>query len=264
MGKAKVNNELVTGKPVETFPMEFQWYSAWEPVFDRQVETIRDDIQRARSNDRLVAYLSCPISSKGGGFSDTNVEISEFTELRLREEFGMNIWILNPTSYQLESKVGRELIQQAAKLCHLKFDDLPEPRGGDYMRMWTKVLVDDGNENRGDYFDIEEYFARKLSGDQEFHSHFTPPFYDDEGNPIPEKKEKEEWKKRRGDFVRFYGLRASATYSKGCHDEWNIWVILNRLRLNERAVGSQIVGYFDGSQLDAQSFEREISKGYAL
>lgn len=289
MAKQNPAEETVSGKPVDSFPLEFQWYKVWEPVFDRQVETIRADINRARSNERLVAYLSCPISSRGGGFSPTNVEISEFAELRLRHSFGMGVWFLNPTNYQLESKVGRELMKGHAQQCLVEIDDLPDPRGGDYMRMWTKVLVEDGNENRGDLFDmyyflgptdalqfvkrggattataaVEDYFARKINADYEFHLHFSPPFFDSDGNEIPEDEQKSVWKRLRRDFIRFYALRDGAAYSKGCHDEWNIWVILNSLRVNERGVGSQIVGYFDGQQIDPHSSEGRITRGYAL
>jgi len=111
---------------------------------------------------------------------------------------------------------------------------LPRPSGGDYMRMWTKVLVEDpdlpaseadaepwgaafdafyflGSADMHRYFTrggaetltagIEEYFARKYTMDGDFRQHFAWP--EDSAQPHPSPR------KARGDFFRFYGIRAS-------------------------------------------------------
>ncbi|MFE7842665.1 hypothetical protein ACFU53_43345 [Streptomyces sp. NPDC057474] len=38
------------------------------------------------------------------------------------------------------------------------------------------------------------------------------------------------WEARRKESVRFYTVRAGVSYSLGCHDEWNIFVRLNKAR----------------------------------
>ena len=59
-------------------------------------------------------------------------------------------------------------------------------------------------------------------------------------------------KQLRVDFFRFYAARASANFSKGCHDEWNIFCEINRARLahSNGDVGQLLAGYFDGRQID--------------
>jgi hypothetical protein len=67
----------------------------------------------------------------------------------------------------------------------------------------------------------------------------------------------------------YYAVRASAYFSKGSHDEWNIWRELNALRIagadkDGFGMGSQIAGYFEGLQIDPGAAESAISAGYAV
>ena len=52
-------------------------------------------------------------------------------------------------------------------------------------------------------------------------------------------------------------------FSKGCHDEWNIWQKLNGLR-RETNEPTGIAGYFEGLQILPSSAETLISAGYAV
>jgi hypothetical protein len=142
--------EVKTGEPVPGFPLPFSWHKYyWSELFEQQIDLIRQDIARARAEDRLIIYLSCPISARGGGDQSTNVDIAKSTERRLLDEWGENFWILNPAQYQLESKEGTGLMERHALKCRIDLPKLravtppPAPSGGDYMRMWTKVLVED-------------------------------------------------------------------------------------------------------------------------
>ena len=155
--------ELETGEPVPGFPLRFTWHKHyWNELFDEQIDLIRKDIVRARVEDRLIIYLSCPISGRGGGDQSTNVDIAKATERRLLEQWGENFWILNPAQYQLESKEGTGLMERHALKRHIDLQELlavtprPAPSGGDYMRMWTKVLVEDQD-------------AKNLEGDPVYH-----------------------------------------------------------------------------------------------
>lgn len=286
------------GEPVPGFPIKFEWQTGhWYEIFDMHVDFIQEDILRALAAERMVVYLSCPISSRGGSISMTNVEVADFTSRRLVGEWGSRFWFLNPGQYQLESKQGTGLIRRHARLLNsekgteIDVDKLLEdspPGGGDYMRMWTRVLVEDGTPKpMGSRFSayyfigpsdyrqfftqgglnlaagIEDYFGRKYATDREFNSYFSPPFFDEKGNPLDEKVE---WERRRREFVRYYAVKAGAYFSKGSHDEWNIWFHLNKLRLAEASlgVGNQIPGFFEGRQIDPGAAETDISAGYAL
>src|SRR6185437_7403866 len=146
-----------TDEPVKGTQLRFTWQTGeWETIFDEQIALIKSDVARARAEDRLAVYLSCPISSRGGGWSGTNVDIARHVERALLERWGEAFWVLNPAQYQLESKAGTGLINQHAEKHKIDLKNLlikSSPGGGDYMRMWTKVLVEDGMGNLGRNFD---------------------------------------------------------------------------------------------------------------
>lgn len=300
------------GAPVADFPLRFRWQKGdWKMLFDKHVQLIQSDIRRALVDDRVVVYLSCPISNRGGGFEVANVEIANHTQQRLLMEWGTGFWILNPAQYQMESKEGTGLIRGHARLIALEtggkvnidVDKLPRPTGGDYMRMWTRVLVEDESplkslgDNFGAYYflgpsdvrsfftkdgttsltaGVEEYFARKFATDPRFREQFTVWKKGPDGKDMVGVLDADEWERRRKNFLRYYTVRASANFSKGSHDEWNIWRLLNRRRLEfaERTadkreresfeLGQQIAGYFDGRQIDPSAGEVGVSPGYAL
>lgn len=147
------HGDTETGQPVPGFPLTFTWHTGdWQKIFDEQIKQIKADVARARAEDRLIVYLSCPISSRGGGWSGTNVDIARHVERSLLEKWGEGFWILNPAQYQLESKAGAGLINmhaQTLKIDLVALQKQSSPGGGDYMRMWTKVLVEDGGDNLG-------------------------------------------------------------------------------------------------------------------
>jgi len=304
--------KMATGRPVSSFPMEYSWQTGdWEKLFDEQIKLIKEDIYRARVQGRMIIYLSCPISSRGGGYFGTNVEITEFTRMRLLKEWGTGFWILNPGGYQLESKAGSGLIHRhALNLWGAKgekrLNDLIKESpaaDGDYMRMWTQVLVEDnetgpgknlGNNFDGFYFlgpsdvkayflnsddgdltsSINNYFARKYASDADFRDYYTIDgirwgAYAN-ANPRPEAENKliEEWEKRRRDFFRFYSLKAGMNYSLGGHDEWNIWFLINNLRVQnldrKTAIGELIPGFFEGKQITPGDFTDMAITGYEV
>jgi hypothetical protein len=198
--------------PIPDFPTKYVWHKGpWYDIFDRQIALIRNDIRRAKAEDRLVVYLSCPISSRGGGFSGTNVDVAKHVERSLLERWGEAFWILNPAQYQLESKAGTGLIDAHAAYYGIDLGKLKawaSPFGGDYMRMWTTVLVENETKvgerdidtkliNSGQFFDafyfigprdvqsffmnegdtltagIQAYFARKFATDPDFRAAYS-------------------------------------------------------------------------------------------
>jgi hypothetical protein len=171
----------------------------------------------------------------------------------------------------MESKEGTGLIKRHARNIELKtgnkidIEKLPRPTGGDYMRMWTKVLVEDeeNDDNLGRNFDafyfvgpsdvldfftrggaltvtagVEEYFARKFTMDPSFRDYYSVHGINwnqklENNTNIKNRQEnlREEWEEMRKRFFRFYAVRASIAFSLGSHDEWNILRLLNNKRL---------------------------------
>jgi hypothetical protein len=284
---------------VAGFPLRYVWHTGpWYDIFQMQIGKIRRDIRRAKAEDRLALYLSCPISSRGGGYAMTNVDVALHVERALMEKWGEGFWILNPAQYQMESKGGTGLISEHAEYLGIDLERLTRlatPEGGDYMRMWTTVLVENDTTvgvrtidpkfvNTGQNFDafyflgprdvhsfflasgetltagIHAYFARKFAFDADFRAKY------DETDRV-------KWTISRLDFFRYYSLKASANFSLGSHDEWLIFRTLNALRRDKSKdpgkfmidgnVGDQIAGFFDGVQIDPASTETGVSRGYA-
>lgn len=289
------------GRPVPGFPMRFRWQTGiWFELFEKQVTLIERDIARARAEAMVMVFQSSPLSGRGGGHYATNVEIANHTARGLMERWGHRFWFLNPARYQMESKEGTGLMHlHAAEFSRetgeqvdidALFAESP-PKGGDYMRMWTRILVEDGEDNAGrrwdamyflgpgdvhDFFSeggsrtwtagVEEHFARKLTMDREFYEAFAPPFYDADGKRLSGPAERTEWGRRRDAFFRYYTIRAGVNFSFGSHDEWNIWRLLNERRRTSHREGlaDQIAGYFEGGQIDPASATSPTSPGYEI
>lgn len=265
------------------FPIKFRWQiGLWFELFEKHAEFIIEDIDRAKVDNRLIVYLSCPISNYGGSYSRTNIEIAAYVEQRLISQWGSRFWILNPALYQLDSRHGTGLIKRHARTLSLekrlkKAIDIEELQkespvtGGDYMRMWTRVILEDDNMNLGERFGafyfvgpsdvqnffirsggadltkgIEEYYARKLTVDPEFRKM---------AEADPENFEH--------NFFRYYAIMAGSYFSRGSNDEYIIWRVLNKLRREQFGIASQIPGYFDGRQLGFETISPEHSSGYA-
>jgi hypothetical protein len=218
---------------------------AFSSIVDTWVQRLRQDARTARQAGRLVIYMSTPISPRGGGVEKVNVEIAAAVKTRLQKAYGAGVWILDPGVYQMPS-VGTK-----------------PPGGGDYMVMFTRVLA--GDDGAGRDFDMV---------------HFTGPgdmraFFGCVGEDLtgclahwltaraatdPDLKRVEDNPDTRRAFLRYYAMRASSSYSAGAHDEWNIFVKINR----KRGLGDQIAMFFDGRPLSPAEMETEIAAGYEV
>ena len=69
----------------------------------------------------------------------------------------------------------------------------------------------------------------------------------------------------RAAFRNYYALKASTTFSKGAHDEWNIIRILNERRRthNRFGIANQLAVLFDGGGVSPSNSEGATSDGYA-
>ncbi len=219
---------------------------AFGPVIQASVQKIRQDVRAQRQAGKLVIYASTPISPRGGGNEKVNLDIAASVKVKLEKEYGSAVWVLDPGKYQIPQVDGQW------------------PGGGEYMLMWTDVLA--GEDGTGRDFDmahftgpadmraylgcgrddvagcIERYLETRAAADEGFRR-------DVGGTP-----------ERRAAFIRYYALRASSAYSSGAHDEWNIFVKINR----KRRLGEQVAIFFDGRPASPAEMETEISPGYEV
>src|SRR5206468_7271135 len=72
---------------------------AFDGVIAAQVQRIRQDIRAQRQAGKLVIYASTPISPRGGGHVETNLEIAASVKSRLEKEYGSAVWVLDPGRY---------------------------------------------------------------------------------------------------------------------------------------------------------------------
>jgi hypothetical protein len=106
---------------------------AFDAVIAAQVQRARQDTRAQRQAGKLVVYASTPISPRGGGHVETNLEIAASVKSRLEKEYGSAVWVLDPGRYQMPDVGGKS------------------PGGAEYMVMWTAVLA--GEDGMGRDFD---------------------------------------------------------------------------------------------------------------
>jgi hypothetical protein len=223
-----------------------------KPIADL-VSGIRSTLKSERAKGKLICYLSIPLSTTGGGYRPVNVEVSDKLKTVLEDAYGADkFYVLAPGHLETElPPVG-----------------MVAPGGGEYMYMWTCVLA--GEDGNGSDFDMVYYAGRS-----DFHRYFgiTPPLLI---------AGLEAWMKARAKsdpdfkhavmddptvkqaFTNYYTTKAGIAFSNGAHDEWNIFVKINRNRIATPNVGisGTIPCYFDGRPLTPLDMEREVAPGY--
>jgi hypothetical protein len=218
---------------------------AFDAVIDASIQKIRQDVRAQRQAGRLIVYASTPISPRGGGVEKVNLEIAASVRARLEKTYGRGVWVLDPGAYQM-SKVGDKA-----------------PGGGEYMVMWTRVLG--GDDGAGRDFDMAHF-----TGPADMRAFFgcgPADLTDCLGRWLagrsatdPDLRRVADGPETRRAFLRYYAMRASAAYSSGAHDEWNVVVRINR----KRTLGDQIAMFFDGRPASPAEMETEISPGYEV
>jgi len=216
---------------------------AFTAIIDTSVAKIRQDIRAQRQAGRLVIYASTPISARGGGVEKVNLEIAASVKARLEKIYGGGAWAIDPGAYQLPKVGGKDA------------------SGSEYMVMWTRVLGGDDGAGRDidmAHFtgpgDMRAFFACRtedLTG-------CLGRWLDVRSATDAELRRVADGSDTRRVFVRYYAVRASTAYSAGAHDEWNIFVRINR----KRTLGDQVAIFFDGRAASPAEMETEISPGY--
>jgi len=216
-------------------------------LIEARIAHFRDVLAAQRRLGKAVGYMSVPLSTIGGGFFPVNMEVAASARSYIERRYGAEqIWVLNPG------------VPEA---------NIPNGSGADYMLMWTTIL--EGKEGLGEDFDFI-YFV----GPQDFARYFgldgvadmlkIDEYFDKRLNTDPELQKAVEKGLTKPAFRNYYALKASTTFSKGAHDEWNIARAVNeRRRANDRfGVANQLAVLFDGGGIAPFGPEVAVSHGY--
>jgi hypothetical protein len=217
-----------------------------KPTVTSRIETFRRMIAEQRRAGKAVGYLSVPLSSAGGGNFDVNREVAESAKLAIEKSFGADaVWVLNPATLDA---------------------DLPKGGGADYMLMWTTLL--EGADGFGDfdfaYFAGPQDFARYFGFDGNADMAKLDAYFDKRVKANPGFEKAVQGGLTKAAFRKYYALRASASVSRGAHDEWNIFRLINERRRSDAkfGVGDQIPILFDGHGVAPGDAEAAVSEGY--
>ncbi len=218
-----------------------------KPLIESRVAHFRNLIAEQRKAGKAVGYLSVPLSPAGGGYFNLNREVADSAKAAIEKRFGADfVWVLNPASPDA---------------------DLPKGTGADYMLMWTTLL--EGRDGFGEDFDFV-YFA----GPQEFARVFgldgtsdmakIDQYFERRRKSDPDFEKAVQAGLTKAAFRKYYTLKASAAFSRGAHDEWNIVRIVNGRRRGESRFGiaNQLPVMFDGRGAPPADGESAVSDGY--
>ena len=206
-----------------------------KPTIQSKIDRFRQLIAAERKAGKAVGYLSVPLTSAGGGNFNVNMDVAEATKVAVEKRLGAEfVYVLNPTTLEA---------------------DLPKGTGADYMLMWASLL--EGPDALGDfdfaYFAGPQDFARYFGFDGNNDLAKLDAYFDKRVKSDPEFAKAVQNGLTKPAFRKYYGLRASASVSRGAHDEWNILRVINEKRRATPALGTgnQITFYFDGAGGDA-------------
>jgi hypothetical protein len=204
-------------------------------------------IAEQRKAGKAVVYLSVPLTAAGGGNFNVNREVAAATKKAIEKRLGADyVYVLDPTTPDA---------------------DLPKGAGGtEYMVMWTAVL--EGADGMGDfdaaYFAGPQDFARFFGFDGSNDMAKLDAWFDKRVASDPDFAKAVQNGLNKPAFRRYYALRASSTVSRGAHDEWNIFRLLNDRRRADAKFGTpgQIPIVFDGQGVAPPHHEASLSDGY--
>ena len=217
-----------------------------KPTIQSKVDRFRQTIADERKAGKAVGYLSVPLTSGGGGNFNVNKEVAESARAAIEKRFGAEfVYVLNPGTLDA---------------------DLPKGGGADYMLMWTTLL--EGPDGTGDfdfvYFAGPQDFARYFKFDGNNDMGKLDAWFDKRVASDPDFAKAVQNGLTKPNFRKYYALRASSAVSRGAHDEWNIFRMINEKRRADSKFGtpSQIPVLFDGQAVAPPQGESSVSEGY--
>lgn len=212
----------------------------------QRVERFRERIAAERKAGKAIGYLSVPLSPAGGGNFAVNRDVADSIRAAIEKRYGADyVYVLNPATPDA---------------------DLPNGSGADYMLLWTSVL--EGADGLGDfdfvYFAGPQDFARYFGFDGSNDLAKLDAYYEQRVKADADFAKAAQGALTRAAFRRYYGLRASAGVSRGAHDEWNIFRLINDRRRADPKLGTpnQVAILFDGRPIAPAELEAPLSEGY--
>ena len=144
--------------------------------------------------------------------------------------------------------------------------DLPKGGGADYMLMWTTLL----EVPTASVISISSISPARRTSPATSASTATPDmakldaYFDQRVKSNPDFEKAVQNGLTKPAFRRYYALRASASVSRGAHDEWNIFRMINERRRADSKIGTtgQIPVLFDGRGVNPPDAEAAVSEGY--
>ena len=214
-------------------------------TIDGKIASFRQLIADQRKKGKAVGYLSVPLSPAGGGYMKVNMEVAESAKAAVEKRFGPDFaWVLNPGTADA---------------------NLPGGSGADYMLLWTSVL--EGPNGLGEDFDFVYFvgpqdFARYFELDGSGDMAKIDQFYDKRLKSDPDFEKAAQGGLTRSAFRNYYALKASTSFSRGSHDEWNIIRMVNERRRadNKFGVANQLPVLFDEKALPPRPWSRRSPK----
>jgi hypothetical protein len=227
----------------------------YDPAFAASMEALLTDlrgrVQMQRRAGKIIGFISTPLSSSGGGYRPLNSTVSEHVREKLLRKHGSRVWILSPGLVQLQPRGG-----------------VP-PSGSEYMVVWTRLFG--GEDGLGRDFDFV-YFVGP--GDfQEFFGATGDASVGEVDRGLSEYAQNDadfasriETAEGRREALLFYAFRGSLATSKGSHDEWNTFALINRRRRSSPEFGfaRQVAILYDGRSLPPASTETLVDGGYTV
>jgi hypothetical protein len=217
-----------------------------KPTIQSKVDRFRQLLADQRKAGKAVGYLSVPLTSAGGGNFNVNKDVAEATKAAVEKRLGADfVFLLNPATLEA---------------------DLPKGAGADYMLMWASLL--EGTDGLGDfdfvYFAGPQDFARYFGFDGNNDMAKLDAYFDKRVKADPDFEKAVQNGLTKAAFRKYYGLRASAAVSRGAHDEWNIFRVINEKRRADAkfGTGNQITVLFDGQGVAPPHGESGVSEGY--
>ena len=219
-----------------------------KPTIDEKLARFRMLIAEQRKAGKTVGYLSVPLSPAGGGYFNLNAEVAEKAKAAIEKRFGADfVWVLNPGMAESNLPKGAS--------------------GADYMLMWTSLL--EGADGLGQDFDFVYFagpqdFARVFDLDGTGDMAKIDQYFDKRAKSDPEFDKAVKGGLTKIAFRNYYALKASSAFSRGSHDEWNIFRIINERRRADPKLGvpNQLPVLFDGRGVPAVDTENLVSEGY--
>jgi hypothetical protein len=225
---------------------------AFEPAIKTTIDSLRNQIATAHAAGKSVGYLSVPMSGSAGANFELNQSVAADIKTAVEGRFGNgDVFLINPAATTLpDLPTGQKASQ------------------GEYLFLWAQTIA--GQDGFGRDLDFV-YFA----GPSDFAAalHVSDPdrlghlraFFD--GRRRTDAKF-DKWVTDNNvtpvQFARYYGLGASASFSRGCHDEWNIVSTVNRRRVHlagDFGIQRQLPVWFDGRQVGPAEMTAEVAEG---